>query len=241
LFNWYIEMALVLLLTLTAHDIWYLRATEYRRITTYEQKFHVNIRLFISATVHKYILFYFLIFIVGGGVQLGRLGTAVTNRPIVPTSGDYDYGEIGGMMIDKGKRSTRRKTAPVPHYPPQTPHAARTRTRAAAVGSQRLTAWATALPKHTRSFSSVPSKPTSLLPNLRENMYFSQSATSADSKTHPSRPQFNSPVQLVMWLNMTVLHFVDDGSNRIRNGFNRSLNERVKYMEVNSFRIWRRE
>jgi hypothetical protein len=30
--------------------------------------------------------------------------------------------------------------------PPQTPHAARTRTRAAAVGSQRLTAWATARP-----------------------------------------------------------------------------------------------
>jgi hypothetical protein len=47
--------------------------------------------------------------------------------------GDYDKGEIGGM-IGRGNRSTRRKPAP------QTPHAARTRTRAAAVGSQRLTA-----------------------------------------------------------------------------------------------------
>jgi hypothetical protein len=27
--------------------------------------------------------------IVGGGVQLGPLGTAATNRPIVPTPGDY--------------------------------------------------------------------------------------------------------------------------------------------------------
>jgi hypothetical protein len=30
------------------------------------------------------------------------LGTAITNRPIVPTPGDYDVGEIGGMIIDKG-------------------------------------------------------------------------------------------------------------------------------------------
>jgi hypothetical protein len=62
----------------------------------------------------------------------------------VPVPGDYDDGEIGGKMIGKGNRSTRRKPAPMPLCPPQTPHAARTRTRAAAVGSQRLTAWATA-------------------------------------------------------------------------------------------------
>jgi hypothetical protein len=82
----------------------------------------------------------FLINIVGGGVQLGPLGTAATNRPIVPASGDYDDGEIGGMVIGRGNRSTRRKHAAVPLCPPQTPHAARTRSRAAAVGSQRLTA-----------------------------------------------------------------------------------------------------
>jgi hypothetical protein len=75
---------------------------------------------------------------VGGGVQFGPLGTAATNTPIVPAPGNYD-GEIGGM-IGRGNRSTRRKPAPVPLCPPQTPHAARTRTRAAAVGSQRLTA-----------------------------------------------------------------------------------------------------
>jgi hypothetical protein len=83
---------------------------------------------------------FFLIDIVGGGVQLGPLGTACTNGPIVPVAGDYDDGEIGGMMIGRGNRSTRRKPAPVSLCPPQTPHAARTRTRAAAVGSQRLTA-----------------------------------------------------------------------------------------------------
>jgi hypothetical protein len=77
--------------------------------------------------------------IVGAGVQLGPHGTAATNRPIVPAPGDYDDGEIGGM-IGRGNRSTRRKPVPVPLCPLQTPHAARTRTRAAAVGSQRLTA-----------------------------------------------------------------------------------------------------
>jgi hypothetical protein len=62
---------------------------------------------------------------VGGGVQLGPLGTAATNRPIVPAPVDYDDGEIGGM-IGRGNRSTWRKPALVPLCPPQAPHAART-------------------------------------------------------------------------------------------------------------------
>jgi hypothetical protein len=84
--------------------------------------------------------FFFLIGIVGGGVQLGPPGIAATNKSIVPAPGDYDGGQIGGMMIGRGNRCTLRKPAPVPLCPPQTPHAAPTRTRAAAVGSQRLTA-----------------------------------------------------------------------------------------------------
>jgi hypothetical protein len=68
---------------------------------------------------------------------LGPLGTAATNRPIVPAPG-YDDGEIG-EIIGRGNRNTRRKPAPMRLCPPQTSHAAGTRTRAAAVGSQRLT------------------------------------------------------------------------------------------------------
>jgi hypothetical protein len=83
---------------------------------------------------------FFLNGILGGAVQLGPLGSAATNRHIVPASGDYDDGEIGGMIIGRGNRSTRSRPAPVPLCPPENPHAARTRTRAAAVGSQRLTA-----------------------------------------------------------------------------------------------------
>jgi hypothetical protein len=76
---------------------------------------------------------------------LGPLGIEATNRPIVPAPGDYDDVQIGGM-IGRGNLSTRKNPASVPLCPPQTPHAARTRTRAAATGSQRVTALATARP-----------------------------------------------------------------------------------------------
>jgi hypothetical protein len=54
---------------------------------------------------------------------LGPLGTAATNRSIVSAPDDYDDGEIGGIMIGRGNRSTRRKHTPVQLCPPQTPHA----------------------------------------------------------------------------------------------------------------------
>jgi hypothetical protein len=66
---------------------------------------------------------YFLMWTLEGGVQLGPLSIAATNRPIMPTEGDYVDGEIGGMMIGRGNWSTPRKPAPVPLCPPQTPHA----------------------------------------------------------------------------------------------------------------------
>jgi hypothetical protein len=50
---------------------------------------------------------------------LGSLGIAATNRPIVPAPGDYDDGEIGGMMIGRVNQSTWRKPDPVPLCPPQ--------------------------------------------------------------------------------------------------------------------------
>jgi hypothetical protein len=40
----------------------------------------------------------------------------------VPAPGDYDDGEIGGMMIGRGNQSTWRKPAPVPLCSPQAPH-----------------------------------------------------------------------------------------------------------------------
>jgi hypothetical protein len=66
--------------------------------------------------------FFFLVRLVGGGVQLGPLGTSATNWPSVPSPGDYEYGEFCGMMIGRVNRSTRRKPAPVPICPPQIRH-----------------------------------------------------------------------------------------------------------------------
>jgi hypothetical protein len=68
------------------------------------------------------VTFFKKISIMGGGIQLGPLGTTTTNRPIVPAPGDYDDGEIGGI-IGKGNRSTMRKPASMPLCPPQIPHA----------------------------------------------------------------------------------------------------------------------
>jgi hypothetical protein len=72
---------------------------------------------------------------------MGSLGTSATEWPIVPAPGDYDDGEVGGMKIGRGNRSTRRKPAPAPLRPPQIPlDQTRARTRTAAVGTQRLSA-----------------------------------------------------------------------------------------------------
>jgi hypothetical protein len=71
---------------------------------------------------------------------LGPLGTSATEWPIAPAPGDYDDGEIGGMKIGRGNRSTRRKPAPAPLCPPQIPlDQTRVWTWTTAVRSQRLT------------------------------------------------------------------------------------------------------
>jgi hypothetical protein len=62
---------------------------------------------------------------------------------------DEEYGTVGGMRIGRGNRSIGRKPAPVPLCT-QVPHDLTwARTRAAAMGSQRLIALATARPLAT--------------------------------------------------------------------------------------------
>jgi hypothetical protein len=52
---------------------------------------------------------------------LGPLDAAATNSLIVLVPGDYDDGEVGGM-IGRGNQNTRRKRAPVPLCSSQIPH-----------------------------------------------------------------------------------------------------------------------
>jgi hypothetical protein len=79
-------------------------------------------------------------FLWGGTKSLGTAATSgLLYKPQMIDEGDC--GAIGGIKIGRGKRSTRRKPAPATLCPPQIPHdQTRARTRAAAVGSQRLTA-----------------------------------------------------------------------------------------------------
>jgi hypothetical protein len=87
---------------------------------------------------------FLLFFIIISVVRLIPLGTASTtgllyHRQMID---DGDCGAVCGMQIGRGSRSARRKPTPAPFCPPQIPHDQTcTRTRAAAVGSQRLTAW----------------------------------------------------------------------------------------------------
>jgi hypothetical protein len=77
-----------------------------------------------------------------GGVRLSPLGTSATVDLLYqPRMIDDEFGVVGGMRIGRGNRSTRRKPAPVPLWPPQIPHDLTwDRARAAAMGSRRLTA-----------------------------------------------------------------------------------------------------
>jgi hypothetical protein len=96
-----------------------------------------------------------LFFVVSlGGVRLSPVGTSATVGLLYQSrliDGD-EYGAVGGMRIGRGNRSTRRKPGPVPLCPPQIPHDLTCdRTRPAAVGIQRLTAWAMARPLYRLS------------------------------------------------------------------------------------------
>jgi hypothetical protein len=85
----------------------------------------------------------------GLGWDLGPRGTSTTKWPLYQPwmIDDDECGVVGGMRIGRGNRSTRRKPAPVPLCPPQTPHDLTwARTRAAAMKGWRLTAWSMALP-----------------------------------------------------------------------------------------------
>jgi hypothetical protein len=96
-----------------------------------------------------FIIIIIIIIIIISGVTLSPLGTAATIGLLYqPQMIDGDCGAIGGMKICRGHRNNRRKPAPAPLCLPQIPHDLnRARTRAAAVGNQRLTARAMAQPR----------------------------------------------------------------------------------------------
>jgi hypothetical protein len=121
------------------------------KMAVWTQYFEVYIRK-INDKQNRYLKFHTCItskWFAYWGVEskLGPLGTSATEWPIVLAPCDYDDGEFNGIKIGRGNRNTRRKPAPAPLCPPQIPlDQTRVWTRAAVVGSQRLTAWAMARP-----------------------------------------------------------------------------------------------
>jgi hypothetical protein len=82
-------------------------------------------------------------FFILSGVRLSPLDTAATTGLLYQTrmTDDDDCEAIGRMKLGRENRSTRRKHVPAPLCPPQISNdQPRARTRAAAVGSRRLTA-----------------------------------------------------------------------------------------------------
>jgi hypothetical protein len=73
-----------------------------------------------AASNQNYICSYSLFFNLCGGTLSAAATTGLLYQPRM--IGDGDCGEIGGMKIGKGNRSTRRKPAPAPLCPPQIPH-----------------------------------------------------------------------------------------------------------------------
>jgi hypothetical protein len=83
-----------------------------------------------------------LAYIILSGVRLSPLGTAAKTGLLYQPQmiDDGDCGTIDGIKIGRGNRSTPRKPTPAPLCPPQIPQDQnRSRTRTAALGSQRLT------------------------------------------------------------------------------------------------------
>jgi hypothetical protein len=76
------------------------------------------------------------------GVRLSPLGTLATVGLLCqPRMIDDDYGAVGGMRTGRGNEVLGENLPQIPH------DLTWDRTRAAAVGSQRLTAWAVARPE----------------------------------------------------------------------------------------------
>jgi hypothetical protein len=89
------------------------------------------------------IIIIIIIIIIISGARLSPLGTAATSALLYQPQmiDDGDCGAIGGTKIGRGNRNSRRKPASLPLCPPQVPHNLTwARTRAAAIGSRRLTA-----------------------------------------------------------------------------------------------------
>jgi hypothetical protein len=83
--------------------------------------------------------------LLGWGKTVHLVRRPLTGVLYQPQMIDDECAAVGGRRIGRGNRSSRRRPALVPLFPPQIAHAlTRARTQVAVVGSRQITAWATA-------------------------------------------------------------------------------------------------
>jgi hypothetical protein len=120
-------------------------------------KAHIVRFLNHSAEISITLSFWRITLEMGGLVSWGGVGwdwVHLVYRPLIGllyqpwmTDDDDECGAVGGMKIDRGNWSTRRKPAPVTLCPPQIPHDLTcVQTWATTVGSQQIIAWGMAQP-----------------------------------------------------------------------------------------------
>jgi hypothetical protein len=100
-------------------------------------------RIYAAFPSHHSTTHIYIFLISWDGVRLSPLGMSATIWPTVAAQmiDDDECGAVGGMRTGRGNRSTRRKLATLPLFPPQMPHDLTwDRTQTAAVGSRRVTA-----------------------------------------------------------------------------------------------------
>jgi hypothetical protein len=80
--------------------------------------------LFVKKSRRNFEVFYVNVLFFFSNLCSGTLGTAATTDLLSQPRmiGEGDCGEIGGIKIGKGNRSTRRKPALPPLCSPQIPH-----------------------------------------------------------------------------------------------------------------------
>jgi hypothetical protein len=114
-------------------------------VTNPENSSHVLRDKVRPRNFHTRIVGFFFSFLGWGWDWVRLVRRPLTGLLYQPRMIDDECGAIGGMRIGRGNQSTRKKPAAVSLCLPQIPL---NLTRAAAVGSQRLTAWDMARPSH---------------------------------------------------------------------------------------------
>jgi hypothetical protein len=148
----------------------------------------------------------------------------------VPAPTDDECGAVGGMRIGRRNWSTRRRDAPLPLCPPQLPHNFTwDQTQTAAVGNQRLTAWAMARPfcfldgyrgvLHTVNNVNYPASPSLTLHRCRPKYHAFQTSEVDVSDWSASQSDWIYPAEGYNFTHWSKMSYPTAGLDVVAKGF----------------------